>query len=187
MSKSLTVRLTASRSNARSAPISYTPPVNPPPPRTRAVLSARPRRPLPLEPRGLPSGPSSWTTFPMGGGLSQYRLISQSVFGRNLGRSGLFHPQRMGIAMRRGAVTLAFIGAAAIAVPVAADARGIAPDEAAVTPIAHASAKAREAVSASKLSAGLAKLFRRVGRSGAYVMDASDNRVLFARKAGRSR
>ena len=89
--------------------------------------------------------------------------------------------------MRRGAVTLAFIGAAAIAVPVSADARGIAPDEAAVTPIAHASAKARKAVSASKLSAGLAKLFRRVGRSGAYVMDASDNRVLFARKAGRSR
>src|SRR3954454_7584366 len=36
--------LTDSRSSARSAPISYTPPVNPPPPRTRAVLEERLRR-----------------------------------------------------------------------------------------------------------------------------------------------
>jgi serine-type D-Ala-D-Ala carboxypeptidase/endopeptidase (penicillin-binding protein 4) len=92
----------------------------------------------------------------------------------------------MEISMRRGAVILAVLGAVALAAPTA-QARGIAPDTAAVTPIAHASAKARKAVSASKLSGGLSKLFRRVGRSGAYVMDAATNRVLFARKAGRPR
>src|SRR5919109_1333851 len=43
MSKSLTVRLTLRRSSARSAPISYTPPVNPPPPSTSAVRERRPR------------------------------------------------------------------------------------------------------------------------------------------------
>ena len=40
----LTVRFTASRSSARRAPISYTPPVNPPPPSTSAVLERRGRR-----------------------------------------------------------------------------------------------------------------------------------------------
>src|SRR3954451_1857305 len=44
MSNSLTVLLTASRSRARSAPISYTPPVNPPPPSTSAVRLLRRRR-----------------------------------------------------------------------------------------------------------------------------------------------
>src|SRR4029453_3579201 len=34
-------------------------------PRTSAVLSPRPRRLLPMLLRGLPSGPSSWTTFPI--------------------------------------------------------------------------------------------------------------------------
>ncbi len=123
----------------------------------------------------------------MGGELSQYRLVSQSVFSRNPSGFGLFQPQGMGIAVRRGTFTLALVSAAAIAVPAGAQARGIAPDRAAVTPIAHTSAKARAAVTAPKLSSGLAKLFRRVGRSGAFVLDASDNRVLFARKAGRSR
>ena len=81
----------------------------------------------------------------------------------------------MGITLRTGAVTLALAGAAAIALPAGAQAAGIAPDRPAVTPIAHASAKAHKAVTAAKLSAGLAKLFRRVGRSGAFVMDASNN------------
>ena len=93
----------------------------------------------------------------------------------------------MGIGLRRGATTLALMGAVAVAVPISADARGIAPDRAAATPIAHASAKARKAVSASKLSAGLSNLFRRVGSSGAFVMDAASHRKLFARKGGRSR
>src|SRR3954470_14865085 len=44
MSKSLTVRLTDSRSSARSAPIWYTPPVKPPPPSTSAVFEDRRRR-----------------------------------------------------------------------------------------------------------------------------------------------
>jgi serine-type D-Ala-D-Ala carboxypeptidase/endopeptidase (penicillin-binding protein 4) len=93
----------------------------------------------------------------------------------------------MGITLRTGAVTLALAGAAAIALPAGAQAAGIAPDRPAVTPIAHASAKAHKAVTAAKLSAGLAKLFRRIGRSGAFVMDASNNGVLFSRKAGRAR
>jgi D-alanyl-D-alanine carboxypeptidase/D-alanyl-D-alanine-endopeptidase (penicillin-binding protein 4) len=87
--------------------------------------------------------------------------------------------------IHRGALVAAL--AAALAVPATAQAGGIAPDTAAVTPVAHASAKARKAVSASKLSRGLAKLFHRVGRSGAFVMDAGSNRVLFKRKAGRPR
>jgi D-alanyl-D-alanine carboxypeptidase/D-alanyl-D-alanine-endopeptidase (penicillin-binding protein 4) len=88
-------------------------------------------------------------------------------------------------AIHRGALVAAL--AAILALPAAAEGRGIAPDKAAVTPIAHASAKARKAVSASKLSAGLGRLFRRVGRSGAFVIDGSDNRVLFSRKARRAR
>src|SRR3954468_20815445 len=43
-SNSFSVRFVASRSRARSAPISYTPPVTPPPPRTRAVRERRLRR-----------------------------------------------------------------------------------------------------------------------------------------------
>jgi D-alanyl-D-alanine carboxypeptidase/D-alanyl-D-alanine-endopeptidase (penicillin-binding protein 4) len=68
-----------------------------------------------------------------------------------------------------------------------ADARGGVPDEAAVTPIAHASAKARKAISPTQLRSGLAKLFRRVGKSGALVQDAATGGVLFARKAARPR
>ena len=93
----------------------------------------------------------------------------------------------MGFSMRRGAVTLALLAAALVALPAAAQAGNRGPDRAAVTPIAHGAASARASVSAPKLSSGLAKLFRRAGRSGAYVLDASSNRVLFARKAGRSR
>ncbi len=93
----------------------------------------------------------------------------------------------MGLTVRRGAITLALVSAAAFAVPAGAQAGSGNPDEAFSTPIAHASAKAHKSVTASKLSRGLAKLFRRVGRSGAFVIDASDNRVLFARKAGRPR
>jgi D-alanyl-D-alanine carboxypeptidase/D-alanyl-D-alanine-endopeptidase (penicillin-binding protein 4) len=93
----------------------------------------------------------------------------------------------MGLTVRRGAVTLALLGAAAFVVPAGAQAGTGNPDKPFSTPIAHASAKAQKAVSASKLSGGLAKLFRRVGRSGAFVMDASTDAVLFRRKAGRSR
>jgi D-alanyl-D-alanine carboxypeptidase/D-alanyl-D-alanine-endopeptidase (penicillin-binding protein 4) len=64
---------------------------------------------------------------------------------------------------------------------------GALPPEAAATPIAHASAKARKAVSATQLRGGLAKLFRRVGKSGALVQDAATGGVLFARKAARPR
>src|SRR5205814_4936008 len=78
--------LAASRSSARSAPISYTPPVKPPPPSTSAVLSGRGRRrrsrepgwPTPLaaiarslrfaDPLPAAFG-SSLTTFPMAASL----------------------------------------------------------------------------------------------------------------------
>jgi D-alanyl-D-alanine carboxypeptidase/D-alanyl-D-alanine-endopeptidase (penicillin-binding protein 4) len=93
----------------------------------------------------------------------------------------------MGFTVRRGAVTLALVGAAIVAVPAAAQGGSRGPDRAAVTPVAHGAAAARKAVSASKLSAGLRKLFRHVGSSGAFVIDASNNRVLFKRKAGRAR
>jgi serine-type D-Ala-D-Ala carboxypeptidase/endopeptidase (penicillin-binding protein 4) len=93
----------------------------------------------------------------------------------------------MGLMMRRGAVTLALVGAATVAVPAGAQAATPGPDKAFRTPIAHGSATARASVSASKLSGGLAKLFRGVGRSGAFVIDASDDQVLFSRKARRAR
>src|SRR5262249_9153549 len=51
------------------------------------------------------------------------------------------------------------------------------------TPVAHTSAKARKAVSAGRLHTVLAKLFRRVGRSGAMVFDPATGQTLFARKA----
>ena len=86
--------------------------------------------------------------------------------------------------IRTGAVAAALL--ALLAAP-SAQARGIAPDRAAVTPIAHASAKARKAVSTSQLRGGLARLFRRIGKSGALVQDAASGSVLFARKPGRPR
>jgi serine-type D-Ala-D-Ala carboxypeptidase/endopeptidase (penicillin-binding protein 4) len=121
----------------------------------------------------------------MGYGLSQYRLVSQSVFGRNLRRFDLFHRQRMAHGIHRGTLLLAL--ATVVALPATAQAANRGPDKAAITPVAHGAATARTSVSASKLSKGLGKLFRRVGRSGAFVVDASDNRVLFSRKARRAR
>ena len=82
---------------------------------------------------------------------------------------------------------LALLGAAVVATPGIAQAANRGPDKAFTTPIAHGAASARASVSASKLSVGLGKLFRRVGRSGAFVIDASDNTVLFSRKARRAR
>src|SRR5437588_7686710 len=68
-SNSFTVRLTDSRSSARSAPISYTPPVNPPPPSTSAVFDRAGRR-RDLEVRAAAPGRSapavsSLTTLPI--------------------------------------------------------------------------------------------------------------------------
>src|SRR3954462_13918094 len=93
----------------------------------------------------------------------------------------------MGIAMRRGAFTLALLSAAAIAAPAGAQAGSGGPDKAFRPPTAPGAATARASVSAPKLSSGLAKLFRRVGRSGAFVVDASDNKAVFSCKAGRPR
>jgi len=78
--------------------------------------------------------------------------------------------------------------AAVLAMPAtAAQARPKGPDKAFRTPIAHGATAAHTAVSRNKLAKGLAKLFRKVGKSGAFVFDPSANKVLFGRKGGRSR
>jgi serine-type D-Ala-D-Ala carboxypeptidase/endopeptidase (penicillin-binding protein 4) len=87
----------------------------------------------------------------------------------------------MGPAKLRGAIAVATL--ALLALPAGAQGRGIAPDRAVTTPIAHTSGKARKAVSAAQLRSGLARAFRRVGKSGAMAIDAATGQVLFARKA----
>ncbi|HKH22766.1 MAG TPA: D-alanyl-D-alanine carboxypeptidase [Solirubrobacterales bacterium] len=88
-------------------------------------------------------------------------------------------------AIQKGAI--AAVLAALLALPSGAHAGGIGPDRAFSTPVAHSSAKAGAAVSAPRLRNGLAKLFRRVGKSGAMAFDPATDRVLFARKARRPR
>jgi D-alanyl-D-alanine carboxypeptidase/D-alanyl-D-alanine-endopeptidase (penicillin-binding protein 4) len=91
------------------------------------------------------------------------------------------------VSRHRGAIAIALL-AAALATPAAtAQARGSGPDKAFRTPIAHGAAAAHTAVSRSKLSAGLARLFRGAGKSGAFVFDPSTHQVLFSRKGGRAR
>jgi serine-type D-Ala-D-Ala carboxypeptidase/endopeptidase (penicillin-binding protein 4) len=87
--------------------------------------------------------------------------------------------------IRTGAIVAAFAGT--LALPTGAQGAGIGPDRAFETPIAHASAKAHKAVSAPRLHAGLARIFRRVGKSGAMVLDPATDKVLFARNARRTR
>jgi serine-type D-Ala-D-Ala carboxypeptidase/endopeptidase (penicillin-binding protein 4) len=93
----------------------------------------------------------------------------------------------MGLSMRRGAVALALLGAALVATPGAAQAGNRGPDRAFATPIAHGAATAHAAISPSKLSRSLGKLFRRVGKSSAFVFDPGTHQVLFSRKGGRMR
>jgi serine-type D-Ala-D-Ala carboxypeptidase/endopeptidase (penicillin-binding protein 4) len=93
----------------------------------------------------------------------------------------------MSMVRHRGAIALALL-AAGLALPAAAaQARGTGPDRAFRTPIAHGAATAHTAVSRGKLAAGLAKLFRHVGKSGAFVFDPGAHQVLFSRKGGRAR
>jgi serine-type D-Ala-D-Ala carboxypeptidase/endopeptidase (penicillin-binding protein 4) len=92
----------------------------------------------------------------------------------------------MGMSRRRGAIASLAL-AAVLAVPAAAQARSQGPDRAFRTPIAHGAAAAHTSVSRPRLAAGLGRLFRRVGKSGAFVLDAASGQVLFARKAGRPR
>lgn len=92
----------------------------------------------------------------------------------------------MSMLRHRGAIAIALL-AAALALPAAAQARGDQLDRAYRTPVAHGAAAARTAVSRPKLAAGLGKLFRRVGRSGAFVFDPATDQVLFSRKGGRAR
>src|SRR4051795_5269852 len=88
--------------------------------------------------------------------------------------------------MRRGVIAAALL-VAALVVPAGAQARPQGPDRAFRTPIAHGAAAAHTSVSRSQLAAGLAKLFRKVGKSGAFVFDPSSHQVLFSRKGGRMR
>jgi serine-type D-Ala-D-Ala carboxypeptidase/endopeptidase (penicillin-binding protein 4) len=92
----------------------------------------------------------------------------------------------MSMLRHRGAFAGA-LAAAALVVPATAEARSQGPDRAFSTPIAHGAAAAHASVSRGKLASGLAKLFRRVGKSGAFVFDPSTNQVLFSRKGGRMR
>ncbi len=85
----------------------------------------------------------------------------------------------------RGVISIAL--AAALVLPAAAEARPQGPDKAFRTPIAHGAATAHTSVSRGKLASGLAKLFRGVGKSGAFVFDPGTHQVLFARKGGRMR
>jgi serine-type D-Ala-D-Ala carboxypeptidase/endopeptidase (penicillin-binding protein 4) len=93
----------------------------------------------------------------------------------------------MTISRHRGAIAVALLSAALLALPAFARAAGAGPDRAFRTPVAHGAARAQTAVSGSKLAAGLSRLFRRAGNSGAFVLDASTDRVLFSRKAARPR
>jgi serine-type D-Ala-D-Ala carboxypeptidase/endopeptidase (penicillin-binding protein 4) len=100
-------------------------------------------------------------------------------------RFPLFQRQRMTPAIHRGALLVAL--AAVLVLPATAQAGAGNPDKAFRTPIAHGAATARKSVSATQLSVGLSRLFRHVGRSGAFVIDAGNDRVLFSRKARRAR
>jgi D-alanyl-D-alanine carboxypeptidase/D-alanyl-D-alanine-endopeptidase (penicillin-binding protein 4) len=85
----------------------------------------------------------------------------------------------------KGVIPVALL-TAALVVP-AAQARQHGPDKAFRTPIAHGAAAAHTSVSRGKLAAGLGKLFRKAGKSGAFVFDPSSHQVLFSRKGGRAR
>jgi D-alanyl-D-alanine carboxypeptidase/D-alanyl-D-alanine-endopeptidase (penicillin-binding protein 4) len=86
----------------------------------------------------------------------------------------------------RGVIVSALL-AAALVVPASAQARPHGPDKAFRTPIAYGAAAAHTSVSRSKLATKLGKMFRKVGKSGAFVFDPSSQQVLFSRKGGRAR
>jgi D-alanyl-D-alanine carboxypeptidase/D-alanyl-D-alanine-endopeptidase (penicillin-binding protein 4) len=93
-------------------------------------------------------------------------------------------PMRM--TRQKGAIAIVLLAAALAAAP-SAHARPQGPDRAFRTPVAYGAASAHTAVSRSKLAAGLGRLFRKAGKSGAFVLDPSSHRVLFSRKGGRAR
>jgi D-alanyl-D-alanine carboxypeptidase/D-alanyl-D-alanine-endopeptidase (penicillin-binding protein 4) len=93
--------------------------------------------------------------------------------------------ERMTVSRNRGAIVITLLAAALVIPASAAQARG--PDKAFSTPIAHGAAAAHTSVSRGKLAAGLGKLFRKAGKSGAFVFDPSSQQVLFSRKGGRAR
>ena len=87
----------------------------------------------------------------------------------------------------RWAIAIALL-VAALTLPVSASqARPQGPDRAFKTPVAYGAAAAHTAVSRGKLAVKLGKLFRKVGKSSAFVYDPAAKRVLFSRKGGRSR
>jgi serine-type D-Ala-D-Ala carboxypeptidase/endopeptidase (penicillin-binding protein 4) len=87
---------------------------------------------------------------------------------------------------RTGAIGSALL-VAALVLPAGAGARSQGPDRAFRTPIAHGAAAAHTSIARGKLAGGLGRLFRRVGKSGAFVLDAGTGQVLFSRKAGKPR
>ncbi len=95
--------------------------------------------------------------------------------------------ERMRMTRHKGAIAIPLLAAALAAPASAAQAHPQGPDKAFRTPVAYGAAAAHTAVSRSKLAAGLGKLFRKAGKSGAFVFDPSSHRVLFSRKGGRAR
>jgi len=88
----------------------------------------------------------------------------------------------------RSGVTAVVVALACLLGAAGAGAASPGPDRAYRTPVAHGSAAARTAVSSGALRRGLARALRRLGgRTGAFVMDAGTNQILFRRSAGRAR
>jgi serine-type D-Ala-D-Ala carboxypeptidase/endopeptidase (penicillin-binding protein 4) len=85
----------------------------------------------------------------------------------------------------RGAIAVALVSVALMLLPASTNAA--VPDRAYRTPVAKGAAAARTAVAAPKLDSGLRRFFRRVGKSGAFVLDANSGDVLFSRKGARPR
>src|SRR5579871_2113311 len=134
-SNSFTVRFTDRRSRARRAPISYTPPVKPPPPRTRADFERWRRR------RCDPSrGPEAERSPPAGSSLTTLPMLARIV-GRRARTAGFPPPYRIfrpgrGLRAAMRARLLALLGALSLvlAAPTIASARGLSPQQA----LAHA-------------------------------------------------
>jgi len=89
--------------------------------------------------------------------------------------------------MRSGA-TAVVVALACLVGAAGASAASQGPDRAYRTPVAHGSAAARTAISSGALARGLSRALRGLGgRTGAFVMDAGSDRILFRRSAGRAR
>ncbi len=191
MSNSFTVRLTARRSSARSAPISYTPPVTPPPPSTSAVRDWLARRRGTLLPAAVRrAGFSSLTTLPMCTAIIPERAAGQPLPSRPVsGRPAGSTPA----AAVRALLVVVLAALAAAPAPAVAAAGSTAPtsggEGARAAHAATARAGARWVTAARTaedrgLRRTLAGAMRSAGSSsGAYAYNATEGRTLFTAQA----